>query len=166
MTLGKLGRFDMKLPTYWISNDELSFSSLLPTLSRTWRLTNEGEISTVLQTCRVHLCVSISHILSVWDKSLVQFQRQREYAMTDTNSGLPPDVNPENNPRPDTPLITNNNNNNNNNIFSNNNNTNNNNNNNANRSRNNQNSLISVRDRLFHALFFKIALAYSQTVPG
>lgn len=83
--------------------------------------------------------------------------------MTDTNNGLPPDVNPENNPRPDTPLITNNNNNNNNNIFNNNNNTNNN---NTNRSRNNQNSLISVRDRLFHALFFKIALAYSQTVPG
>lgn len=71
--------------------------------------------------------------------------------MTDTNNGLPQDVNPENNPRPDTPLINNNN------IFNNNNN---------NRSRNNQNSLISVRDRLFHALFFKIALAYSQTVPG
>lgn len=69
--------------------------------------------------------------------------------MTDTNNGLPPDVNPENNPRPDTPLINNNN------IFNNNN----------NRSRNNQNSLINVRDRLFHALFFKIALAYSQTVP-
>lgn len=70
--------------------------------------------------------------------------------MTDTNNGLPPDVNPDNNPRPDTPLINNNN------IF---------NTNNANRSRTNQNSLISVRDRLFHALFFKIALDYSQAVP-
>lgn len=28
-----------------------------------------------------------------------------------------------------------------------------------------QNPLISVRDRLFHALFFKTALAYAQTVP-
>lgn len=40
-----------------------------------------------------------------------------------------------------------------------------NNNTNNNRNRNNQNPLISVRDRLFHALFFKIALAYAQTVP-
>lgn len=70
----------------------------------------------------------------------------------DANNGLPPDVNPENN---------NNNTNNNNN---NNNNTNNNNNNANNRARNNGN-LITVRDRLFHALFFKIALTYSQTVP-
>jgi len=40
------------------------------------------------------------------------------------------------------------------------------NNNNNNRARNNnQNPLINVRDRLFHALFFKAALIYARTVP-
>ncbi|XP_066597279.1 membralin-like isoform X2 [Prorops nasuta] len=41
------------------------------------------------------------------------------------------------------------------------------NNNNANRARNNnnQNPLFSVRDRLFHAMFIKAALAYARTFP-
>uniref|UniRef100_A0A2M4AAR8 Putative conserved plasma membrane protein n=1 Tax=Anopheles triannulatus TaxID=58253 RepID=A0A2M4AAR8_9DIPT len=57
-------------------------------------------------------------------------------------NALPPDVNPENNPIPGAPLI------------------------NPARPRNNmQNPLISVRDRLFHALFFKMAIAYAQTIP-
>uniref|UniRef100_A0A182Q3Y3 Membralin n=1 Tax=Anopheles farauti TaxID=69004 RepID=A0A182Q3Y3_9DIPT len=57
-------------------------------------------------------------------------------------NALPPDVNPENNPIPGAPLI------------------------NAARPRNNvQNPLINVRDRLFHALFFKTAIAYAQTIP-
>ncbi|XP_059610028.1 membralin [Phlebotomus argentipes] len=64
--------------------------------------------------------------------------------MTDANV-LPPGVNPENNAIPGVPLINNNNN---------------------NRPRNNnQNSLMNVRDRLFHALFFKTALAYAQAIP-
>lgn len=41
--------------------------------------------------------------------------------------------------------------------------------NNNNRTRNNNNAnanpLINVRDRLFHALFFKAALAYARTFP-
>lgn len=41
--------------------------------------------------------------------------------------------------------------------------------NNNNRTRNNNNTnpnpLINVRDRLFHALFFKAALAYARTFP-
>lgn len=42
----------------------------------------------------------------------------------------------------------------------------NNNNNNNNQARNNnQNPLINVRDRLFHALFFRIALTYARTFP-
>lgn len=80
--------------------------------------------------------------------------------MAGVANGTPPDLNPENNngrPAAAPPPPPNNNNNaanvlnniNNNNI----------------RTRNNQNPLISVRDRLFHALFFKIALAYAQTVP-
>uniref|UniRef100_A0A182NMI9 Membralin n=1 Tax=Anopheles dirus TaxID=7168 RepID=A0A182NMI9_9DIPT len=57
-------------------------------------------------------------------------------------NALPPDVNPENNPIPGAPLI------------------------NPGRPRNNvQNPLINVRDRLFHALFFKTAIAYAQTIP-
>uniref|UniRef100_A0A182YIH2 Uncharacterized protein n=1 Tax=Anopheles stephensi TaxID=30069 RepID=A0A182YIH2_ANOST len=57
-------------------------------------------------------------------------------------NALPPDVNPENNPVPGAPLI------------------------NPARPRNNvQNPLINVRDRLFHALFFKTAIAYAQTIP-
>lgn len=41
---------------------------------------------------------------------------------------------------------------------------------NNNRTRNNNNNananpLINVRDRLFHALFFKAALAYARTFP-
>ncbi|XP_049298950.1 uncharacterized protein LOC125771872 [Anopheles funestus] len=57
-------------------------------------------------------------------------------------NALPPDVNPENNPIPGAPLI------------------------NPARPRNNvQNPLINVRDRLFHALFFKTAIAYAQTIP-
>lgn len=39
------------------------------------------------------------------------------------------------------------------------------NNNNRTRNNNNQNPLINVRDRLFHALFFKAALAYARTFP-
>lgn len=35
----------------------------------------------------------------------------------------------------------------------------------ANRNRNNLNPLINVRDRLFHALFFRAALAYAQIFP-
>lgn len=50
-----------------------------------------------------------------------------------------------------------------------NNNNNNNNNNNINtnrlRSNNNQNQLFNVRDRLFHALFFRAALTYARTFP-
>lgn len=46
-----------------------------------------------------------------------------------------------------------------------NNNINNQNRNNQNNQNTNQNPLLGVRDRLFHALFFKIALAYAQTVP-
>ena len=45
------------------------------------------------------------------------------------------------------------------------NNNNNNNNNTRLRSNNNQNPLINVRDRLFHALFFKAALTYARTFP-
>ncbi|GLH10174.1 Uncharacterized protein GBIM_15139 [Gryllus bimaculatus] len=41
----------------------------------------------------------------------------------------------------------------------------NNSNNNRARNNNNQNPLINVRDRLFHALFFKAALAYARTFP-
>lgn len=40
-----------------------------------------------------------------------------------------------------------------------------NNSNNRARNNNNQNPLINVRDRLFHALFFKAALAYARTFP-
>jgi hypothetical protein len=38
-------------------------------------------------------------------------------------------------------------------------------NNNRARNNNNQNPLINVRDRLFHALFFKAALTYARTFP-
>lgn len=38
-------------------------------------------------------------------------------------------------------------------------------NNNNRRNNNNQNPLINVRDRLFHALFFKAAVAYARTFP-
>lgn len=33
------------------------------------------------------------------------------------------------------------------------------------RNNNNQNPLINVRDRLFHALFIKVALVYARTFP-
>lgn len=57
------------------------------------------------------------------------------------NVNLPPGVNPENNILPGAPIT-------------------------INRPRNNnQNPLFNVRDRLFHALFFKVALAYARTVP-
>lgn len=57
------------------------------------------------------------------------------------NINLPPGVNPENNILPGAPIT-------------------------INRPRNNnQNPLFNVRDRLFHALFFKVALAYARTVP-
>lgn len=63
--------------------------------------------------------------------------------MADAANGLPPGVNPENNYVPGTPLI-----------------------NPQNRQRpQNQNPLINIRDRLFHALFFKTALTYAKTVP-
>lgn len=59
-------------------------------------------------------------------------------------NNLPPGVNPENNLMPGGPII----------------------NQGANRNRNNnQNPLFSVRERLFHALFFKFALAYARTFP-
>ncbi|XP_052743847.1 membralin [Bicyclus anynana] len=57
---------------------------------------------------------------------------------------LPPGVNPENNPLPGGPII----------------------NQAMNRNRNNnQNPLFNVRERLFHALFFKFAIAYARTFP-
>lgn len=59
------------------------------------------------------------------------------------NFNMPPGVNLENNFIPGAPLL-----------------------NTANRPRNNnQNPLFNVRDRLFHALFFKVALAYARNVP-
>jgi Tumour-associated protein len=36
---------------------------------------------------------------------------------------------------------------------------------NINNNNNNQNPLFNMRDRLFHALFFKAALAYARTFP-
>lgn len=61
----------------------------------------------------------------------------------------------------------NSNHNNNNNNYTNNNNNPNNNNNTRFRSNNNnnQNPLFNVRDRLFHAIFYKAALAYARTFP-
>lgn len=57
-------------------------------------------------------------------------------------NNLPPGVNADNNVLPGGPLI------------------------NMNRTRNNnQNPLINVRQRLFHALFFKVAVAYARTFP-
>lgn len=70
--------------------------------------------------------------------------------MASVPNGSQPDNNAENNAAPNAPPTNNAN------LLNNNNN---------NRNRNNQNPLIGVRDRLFHALFFKIALAYAQTVP-
>ncbi|KAL4715058.1 hypothetical protein ACJJTC_003209 [Scirpophaga incertulas] len=59
-------------------------------------------------------------------------------------NNLPPGVNPENNPLPGGPII----------------------NPAMNRNRNNnQNPLFNVRERLFHALFFKFAVAYARTFP-
>ncbi|CAH2239103.1 jg10399 [Pararge aegeria aegeria] len=59
-------------------------------------------------------------------------------------NNLPPGVNPENNPLPGGPII----------------------NQAMNRNRNNnQNPLFNVRERLFHALFFKFAIAYARTFP-
>lgn len=76
--------------------------------------------------------------------------------MASNEDGLPADMNADGQPTPPIggPNITNNNNN-----------ANRNNQNNANNQNTNQNPLLGVRDRLFHALFFKIALAYAQTVP-
>lgn len=65
--------------------------------------------------------------------------------MADAANGLPPGVNPENNYVPGAPLI-----------------------NPQNRAPNrqlNQNPLMNIRDRLFHALFFKTALTYAKAVP-
>uniref|UniRef100_A0A336M7J1 CSON011523 protein n=1 Tax=Culicoides sonorensis TaxID=179676 RepID=A0A336M7J1_CULSO len=61
--------------------------------------------------------------------------------MADPMNAMPQGVNPENNPQPGVPLI------------------------NINRNRPNQNPLMNVRDRLFHALFFKTALQYARLVP-
>lgn len=80
--------------------------------------------------------------------------------MAEPQNPLPQGVNPENNPQPGVPLI------------------------NVNRNRPNQvrfsivnffeglnvnfflqNPLMNVRDRLFHALFFKTALQYARLVP-
>ncbi|XP_013187736.1 membralin [Amyelois transitella] len=59
-------------------------------------------------------------------------------------NNLPPGVNPENNMLPGGPMI----------------------NPTVNRNRNNnQNPLLNVRERLFHALFFKFAVAYARTFP-
>lgn len=58
------------------------------------------------------------------------------------NIPLVPDANQENNPAPGVPLINING-----------------------RGRIPQNPLMNVRDRLFHALFFKTALQYAQLVP-
>ncbi|CAK1551485.1 unnamed protein product [Leptosia nina] len=59
-------------------------------------------------------------------------------------NNLPPGVNPENNLLPGGPII----------------------NPTMNRNRNNnQNPLFNVRERLFHALFFKFAIAYARTFP-
>ncbi|CAH2089480.1 unnamed protein product [Euphydryas editha] len=59
-------------------------------------------------------------------------------------NNLPPGVNPENNLLPGGPII----------------------NQGMNRNRNNnQNPLFNVRERLFHALFFKFAIAYARTFP-
>lgn len=59
-------------------------------------------------------------------------------------NNLPPGVNPENNILPGGPII----------------------NQMMNRNRNNnQNPLFNVRERLFHALFFKFAVAYARTFP-
>lgn len=59
-------------------------------------------------------------------------------------NNLPPGVNPENNLLPGGPII----------------------NQAMNRNRNNnQNPLFNVRERLFHALFFKFAIAYARTFP-
>lgn len=58
-------------------------------------------------------------------------------------NNLPPGVNPDNNIIPGAPAI-----------------------NPANRQRNNNpNPLFNVRERLFHALFFKVAVAYARTFP-
>ncbi|XP_072942303.1 membralin isoform X2 [Epargyreus clarus] len=59
-------------------------------------------------------------------------------------NNLPPGVNPDNNVLPGVPVI----------------------NQGMNRTRNtNQNPLFNVRERLFHALFFKFAIAYARTFP-
>lgn len=59
-------------------------------------------------------------------------------------NNLPPGVNPDNNLLPGGPMI----------------------NPTMNRNRNNnQNPLFNVRERLFHALFFKFAVAYARTFP-
>lgn len=59
-------------------------------------------------------------------------------------NNLPPGINPENNFLPGGPMI----------------------NPNINRARNNnQNPFMNVRERLFHALFFKFAVAYARTFP-
>lgn len=59
-------------------------------------------------------------------------------------NNLPPGVNPDNNILPGGPII----------------------NPTMNRTRNNnQNPLFNVRERLFHALFFKFAVAYARTFP-
>lgn len=58
-------------------------------------------------------------------------------------NNLPPGVNPDNNVLPGGPML----------------------NPAMNRRNNNQNPLFNVRDRLFHALFFKFAVAYARTFP-
>ncbi|EFA06285.2 hypothetical protein TcasGA2_TC009151 [Tribolium castaneum] len=63
--------------------------------------------------------------------------------MSGTNQAIPEGVNPENNHVGGGPLI----------------------NTNRIRNNNNQNPLFNVRDRLFHTLFFKVALVYARTFP-
>lgn len=63
--------------------------------------------------------------------------------MSGNNVGVPEGINPENNHIGGGPLI----------------------NTNRLRNNNNQNPLFNVRDRLFHTLFFRAALAYARTFP-
>lgn len=63
--------------------------------------------------------------------------------MSGTNQAIPEGVNPENNHIGGGPLI----------------------NTNRIRNNNNQNPLFNVRDRLFHTLFFKVALVYARSFP-
>jgi len=93
---------------------------------------------------------------------------QANAATSESDSTTSTNDNANNNTADNNNAENNNNNNNNNNENANNNNNNNNNTENANNNNNNNNNvnpLVNVRDRIFHALFYRIAIGYARALP-